>query len=62
MLRRMQLLKSSESGFAKEGDLSAILLDEFPFWVNYHRIPDIETALMSEWEEKIRANCTTSSK
>ena len=37
----------------KIGDLSAILLDEFPFWVNYHRVPDIETALMSNWEEKL---------
>ena len=29
-----------------EGDLSAILLDNFPFWVNTHRIPDIKTATM----------------
>ena len=35
-------IKSSENGFAKEGDLSAILLSEFPFWVNMHRVPDIE--------------------
>ena len=46
-------ITETQSGKAKEGDLSAILLDEFPFWVNYHRIPDIETALMSEWEEKL---------
>jgi len=46
-------IKTSEKGNYKDGDLSAILLDEFPFWVNYHRIPDIETALMSEWEEKL---------
>ncbi len=38
----------------KEGDLSAILLDEFPFWVNYHRVPDIDTALMGDWEEKLK--------
>ena len=37
----------------KEGDLSAILLDEFPFWVNYHRVPNIETALMGDWDEKL---------
>ena len=43
----------SKEGNFKDGDLSAILLDEFPFWVNYHRVPDIETALMSEWEEKL---------
>lgn len=46
-------IKSSENGFSKEGDLSAILLNEFPFWVNLHRVPDIETALMGEWEEKL---------
>lgn len=37
----------------QEGDLSAILLDEFPFWVNYHRVPDITTAIMKDWERKI---------
>ena len=46
-------IKESEFGNYKDGDLSAILLDKFPFWVNYHRIPDIETALMGEWEEKL---------
>ena len=46
-------LAKSEDGEFKDGDLSAILLDEFPFWVNYHRVPDIETALMKEWDEKL---------
>jgi len=46
-------IKESEEGNYKDGDLSAILLDEFPFWVNYHRVPDIKTALMEEWEEKL---------
>jgi hypothetical protein len=46
-------IKKSKDGNYKDGDLSAILLDEFPFWVSYHRIPDIETALISEWEEKL---------
>jgi len=36
-----------------EGDLSAILLDNFPFWVNTHRIPDIKTATMKNWNEKL---------
>ena len=31
-----------------DGDLSAILLDNFPFWVNIHRIPDLKTALLAE--------------
>ena len=46
-------LKNSEEGDYKDGDLSAILLDEFPFWVNYHRVPDINTALMEDWENKL---------
>jgi len=36
-----------------EGDLSAILLENFPFWVNTHRIPDIKTATMKNWNEKL---------
>ncbi len=37
----------------KEGDLSAILLNEFPFWVNHFRFPDIKTALSNNWNKKI---------
>jgi len=37
------------------GDLSAILLKEFPFWVSHHRVPDIKTALMKDWEKKLDA-------
>ncbi len=36
-----------------DGDLSAILLNEFPFWVSYHRVPDIKTALMRDWDTKL---------
>lgn len=36
-----------------EGDLSAILIDRFPFWVNYHRVPDKKTALIKDWNEKL---------
>lgn len=46
-------LRKSLAGDYKEGDLSAILLDQFPIWVNHHRIPDIDTALMEEWEKKL---------
>ncbi len=46
-------LQTSEDGEFIDGDLSAILLDHFPFWVNYHRVPDIETALMKNWERKL---------
>ncbi|PWH85808.1 GH3 auxin-responsive promoter family protein [Brumimicrobium oceani] len=35
------------------GDLSSIILKNLPWWVEIKRIPSRETALMSEWEEKI---------
>ncbi len=35
------------------GDLSAVLLQNLPFWVNFYRIPEISIALMDEWEAKI---------
>ena len=46
------LSKSSEKGII-DADISAILLENFPFWVNYHRVPDIKTALMKDWEKKL---------
>ena len=36
-----------------DGDLSAILLDNFPFWVNTHRVPDLKTATMQNWSQKL---------
>ena len=36
-----------------DGDLSALLIDNFPFWINIHRTPDLETALHPNWEEKL---------
>ena len=41
-----------------EGDLSAILISNFPFWVHMHRVPDLQTALMSEWEKKVNIICS----
>ena len=35
------------------GDLSAILIKKFPFWVNFHRVPDKKTALMHNWDQKL---------
>ena len=35
------------------GDLSAIILKNLPFWVEYRRVPNISVALMDQWEEKI---------
>ncbi len=36
-----------------DGDISAILLDNFPFWINTHRIPDLKTAIMKDWNKKL---------
>lgn len=38
---------------AQYGDLSAVLLQNSPFWGNWLRVPDLSIALMDEWESKI---------
>ena len=35
------------------GDLSAVLLQNTPFWGNWVRTPELSIALMDEWEDKI---------
>lgn len=35
------------------GDLSAIIINNLPFWVEFKRVPDRSIALMDKWEEKI---------
>ncbi len=37
------------------GDLSAIIIENLPFWANFSSSPKQEVALMSEWESKIEA-------
>lgn len=37
------------------GDLSAILIDNMPFWAEYSSTPSNKTSLMSEWESKMDA-------
>lgn len=36
-----------------DGDLSAILIQNLPFWVQLKKTPNLDIALMEEWEEKI---------
>ncbi len=36
------------------GDLSAVLIQNLPFWVQFLRTPDMSITLMDDWEEKIR--------
>ena len=46
-----QMSPLSDSMF--EGDLSAIILENLPFWVQLQRSPDKDIALMGEWEKKL---------
>ena len=45
----------------KEGDLSAIIMDNLPLWVNIHRTPSKEIALMNDFEAKIEKIANISS-
>jgi hypothetical protein len=36
-----------------EGDLSAILMQNLPFWAEFMRTPSLKVALMDEWEQKL---------
>ncbi|MDR0971396.1 MAG: GH3 auxin-responsive promoter family protein [Bacteroidales bacterium] len=36
------------------GDVSAILIDNLPYWAEFFRTPKKEIALMSEWETKLK--------
>ncbi|QFG54288.1 GH3 auxin-responsive promoter family protein [Chryseobacterium sp.] len=42
----------------KFGDLSAIMIENLPFWVEITTTPSKKTSLMSEWESKLKAIVT----
>jgi hypothetical protein len=44
---------NDESATYYTGDVSAILLENLPFWISLRRTPDRSIALMDEWESKI---------
>lgn len=44
------------------GDLSAVLIENLPFWVHLIRTPERSIALMNEWEEKIERMAQTTIK
>lgn len=44
-----------ESFNTKYGDLSAILIENLPFWVELTTVPSKKVSLMSEWESKLKA-------
>ena len=43
----------NEIGKTSSGDLSAIIVQNLPFWAEFHRFPDIELTLNPNFEEKI---------
>ena len=45
-----KLLKHED---AYVGDLSAIMIDNMPFWANMVTVPEKKTALIADWEEKL---------
>lgn len=47
-----QLYEDNKTFF---GDLSAILIDNMPFWAEFSSTPSNKTSLMSEWETKLLA-------
>ena len=47
-----QLYENNNTYF---GDLSAILIDNLPFWVEFSSTPSNKVSLMSEWETKMQA-------
>lgn len=47
-----QLYENNNTFF---GDLSAILIDNMPFWAEFSSTPSNKTSLMSEWESKMKA-------
>jgi hypothetical protein len=46
----------------KDGDMSAIIVENLPFWVNVHQTPNKEIRLMNDFEEKIKQMAKITSK
>ncbi len=44
------------------GDLSAIIIQNLPFWAEFSRTPNLSVALMDEWESKINKMAKITSK
>lgn len=47
--------KEGETAFS--GDLSAILIENTPAWTNLRRVPSAKTALIPDFEEKVKRIC-----
>src|SRR5699024_4581580 len=63
--KSLRLGGSKENYFQHEtvhGDLSAILIDNMPFWASYSSTPNTEISLLSDWEIKMEAIVKTTLK
>lgn len=47
-----EIYKNNKTVF---GDLSALLIDNMPFWASYSSTPSSDVSLMSNWDEKMNA-------
>lgn len=47
------ITRDNEHSEAFHGDVSAIIMENLPYWVELIRTPEIKVALMNEWESKI---------
>jgi len=48
-----QLVEMNNEAMYYQGDLSALLMQNLPLWVEFLRTPDLSIALMDDWEVKI---------
>ncbi len=48
-----QKITKNKNNLSYVGDLSAILIQNLPFWAEYIRTPKLKITLMDEWEKKI---------
>jgi len=48
-----QVTEISNESYYHIGDLSAIIIQNLPFWIEFRRTPNLSIALMDEWESKI---------
>lgn len=55
-----EMSKINKGAYA--GDLSAIIMKNFPLWVEQRRVPKLSVALMDDWEQKITEMAKLTSK
>lgn len=48
-----QQINRYSEGESYYGDLSAVMMQNMPFWAQYFRTPDLSIAIMDNWDEKI---------